>query len=123
MSSSWQGDEEIPDSPVFLAEFHDFFGQLVDFFVHLLRDVPHMAAFLGEEIRLVFPVFYILFQSGVLHPFALQPGLDVLHYFEIIAGVLLNLLREDIEIKHAVGERVQEIGIMGNDDTSFFCNQ
>ena len=78
------------------------------FFIHLLRDIPHVPALLGEKVCLVLPILDIFFQSGVFHPFAFQPGFDILHHFEIVAGILLHLLRENIQIKHAVGEGIQK---------------
>jgi hypothetical protein len=83
---------------------------------HLLRDEAHLASLLREEVRLVLIVLDLLLELRVLAVLALDARGSLLQEVVVVAEILLHLAGVHVEIEHAVGERVEEFRIMGNDE-------
>ena len=113
------GDHEVADRLIFPADLNDVLREFGDLFVHLAGDVAHVAALLGEEAGLHLAVLNVFLEANIFHPLAFEPILDLKNDVEVVAGVLLHLVRENLEIEHAVRERVQEVRIVGDDDAGF----
>ncbi len=113
------GDGEPANGLVLLAYLHDVFLELRDLLVHLSGDVAHVAAFLRKKVYLLLAVQNVALEADVLHALALESFGDLLQHVKIVSGILLNFFGENIQVQNALRERVQKVGVVGDDDAGF----
>jgi len=76
-----------------------------------------LAALHGEHVACSFLGLDLLGQARIVHILALDAGRDLLDHVLIVADILLDLAGMEVEIEHAMRECIQEVGVVGDDQT------
>ena len=107
------------DRPILLADADDILLELPYLLAHLTRHIAELPTLLREEARLLSAPLDVPLEPDILHPLALDASGDLGDDIGVGTRVLLDLPRPRVEVEHAIGERVQETRIVGDDDTGF----